>query len=66
MRPGRMEEIMPGVYLDGAHTMREESAPCPCGCVAFGKRKILLFAVSSDKRVQEMAEILLREFARMC
>lgn len=64
--PGRMEEIRDGVYIDGAHNEG--------GILAFassarkiaqqrGGRRILLFAVVSDKEYREMAEILLREFA---
>ena len=61
--PGRMEEIMPGVYLDGAHNEGGIRAFARAAASLSGKRKILLFAVSSDKEYREMAEILLREFA---
>lgn len=61
--PGRMEEIMPGVYLDGAHNEGGIRAFARAASELSGKRKILLFAVSSDKEYREMAEILLREFA---
>lgn len=53
--PGRMEEIQPGVYLDGAHNedgiemllRTAESRECE------GKR-FLLFGVMADKRYEEM------------
>ena len=52
--PGRMEEVAPGVFLEGAHN--------PDGIDAFldtiremtGKKKHLLFAVVSDKQYDEM------------
>ena len=59
---GRMEEILPGVILDGGHnedgiqafleTVRQD------GCK--GKRT-LLFAAVSDKRARQMVELLLEE-----
>lgn len=61
--PGRMEEILPGVFLDGAHnedgieafldTVRED------GCA--GKR-LLLFGVVADKRYEKM----IRRIADSC
>lgn len=65
--PGRMEQIEPDVYLDGAHNeggIRAFSQAA--GRIAAqrrGGRKILLFAVVSDKEYREMAEIVCREFA---
>ena len=57
--PGRMEEIIPGVFLDGAHnedgieaflrTVAED------GCM--GKR-ILLFGVVADKRYGKMIQMI--------
>ena len=57
--PGRMEEILPGIFLDGAHnedgieafldTVRED------GCV--GKR-LLLFGVVADKRYGKMIRMI--------
>ncbi len=57
--PGRMEEALPGVYLDGAHnedgiraflrTVRED------GCT--GKRR-LLFGVVADKRYGQMIQMI--------
>lgn len=61
--PGRMEEIAPGVYLDGAHNEGGIRAFARAASELSGKRKILLFAVVSDKEYEEMADILLREFA---
>lgn len=59
--PGRMEQVRPGIYLDGAHN--------PGGIAAFietaggiskrqGKRPWLLFAAVSDKDYERMAEQL--------
>lgn len=61
--PGRMEEIAPGVYLDGAHNEGGIRAFARAASELSGKQKILLFAVVSDKEYEEMADILLREFA---
>lgn len=56
--PGRMEEILPEVFVDGAHnedgirafldTVRED------GCTADGRRRILLFSVVQDKDYRTM------------
>lgn len=64
---GRMEEILPGVILDGGHnedgiqafleTVRQD------GCK--GKRT-LLFAAVSDKRARQMVELLLKEDLFSC
>lgn len=62
--PGRMEEVLPGVYLDGAHNIG--------GIAAFvkaadrlrektHKRLVLLFAVSADKEYQAMIRLLTEE-----
>lgn len=65
--PGRMEQIEPDVYLDGAHNeggIRAFSQAAGQIAARRGRgRKILLFAVVSDKEYGEMAEILCREFA---
>ena len=61
--PGRMEQILPGVYLDGAHN--------PDGILKFtqtvktmaeaGDKKVkLLFSVVGDKEYDRMAETLCR------
>ena len=57
--PGRMEEIIPGVFLDGAHnedgieaflrTVRED------GCMG---RRLLLFGVVADKRYGKMIQMI--------
>lgn len=59
--PARMEEILPGVYLDGAHNpdgIRRflEAA----GCILQGKRGVLLFSAVNDKDYSEM----IRELAQ--
>lgn len=62
--PGRMEQVLPGVYLDGAHN--------PGGIAAFaqavrdikertGRKAYLLFAVVSDKDYHGMVESLCRD-----
>lgn len=75
--PGRMEQIRENVYLDGAHNeggIREFSKAAreitavryraASGDSAAQKgRRILLFAVVSDKEYEDMAEIVCREFA---
>ena len=57
--PGRLEELLPGVYVDGAHNvggirkLRESIA------ASFAGRPVwLLFAVASDKDYGEMIRIL--------
>lgn len=57
--PGRMEEIIPGVYLDGAHnedgikaflqTVRQDNCK---------GRRFLLFGVVADKKYDKMIELL--------
>lgn len=56
--PGRMEEIAPGVYLDGAHNEGGIRAFARAASQIFGKRKILLFAVASDKEYKMMLRLL--------
>lgn len=58
---GRMEEIRPGIYVDGAHNIDgiraflESCSNMPCD-----GRKIMLFGIVSDKQYQEIVkEILL-------
>lgn len=64
--PGRMEQIAEDIYLDGAHNeggIREfAKAASEIAAQKKGGRKILLFAVVSDKEYGDMAEILCREF----
>lgn len=72
--PGRMEQIRDGVYIDGAHNeggirafaraarqIAAERSKSGQTALAAGRR-ILLFAVVSDKEYREMAAILCREF----
>lgn len=65
--PGRMEQVREQVYLDGAHNeggIREFSkAAREISAAGKGGRRLLLFAVVSDKEYSEMAETLCREFA---
>ena len=56
--PGRMEEIVPGVYLDGAHNEGGIRAFARAAAQLPGRRKILLFAVASDKEYKTMLRIL--------
>ena len=56
--PGRMEEIAPGVYLDGAHNEGGIRAFARAASQIPGKRKILLFAAASDKEYPTMLRLL--------
>lgn len=57
--PGRMEEVFPGIYLDGAHNVdgieaflkTAELVPCK-------GRRMLLFGVVSDKQYETMIEMI--------
>lgn len=56
---GRMEEIEPGIYVDGAHNEPAIRAFCETVTrIYLDKKIILLFAVASDKRYNEMIRIL--------
>jgi len=57
---GRMEEILPEVYLDGAHNADGMQAflETVAGSECHGRR-LLLFSVVRDKRYGEMIELLL-------
>lgn len=56
---GRMEEIEPGIYVDGAHNEPAIRAFCDTVTrIYLDKKIILLFAVASDKRYNEMIRIL--------
>lgn len=61
--PGRMEEIMDGVVIDGAHN--EPSIQAFMNSVRqdgrSGKDRILVFAVAADKDYDAMAKELVRE-----
>lgn len=55
--PGRMEEILPGVYLDGAHN--EDGIEAFLNTVKYnscGGRRFLLFGVLADKRFNAMIQ----------
>lgn len=56
--PGRMEQIASGVYLDGAHNEGGIRAFARAAAQLPGRRKILLFAVASDKEYKTMLCIL--------
>ncbi|MCM1495948.1 MAG: bifunctional folylpolyglutamate synthase/dihydrofolate synthase [Bacteroides sp.] len=56
---GRMEELEPGIYVDGAHNAPAIRAFCDTITrIYLDKKIILLFAVASDKRYNEMIQIL--------
>ncbi len=62
--PGRMEEILPEVYVDGAHNEDGIRAfldtVAQDGCRERGQSRSLLFSVVSDKDYGAMAERILR------
>ncbi len=56
---GRMEEIMPDVYVDGAHNEAAIKSYCETLTMLHGDRsKILVFAAVSDKRYEDMIKEL--------
>lgn len=56
---GRMEELEPGIYVDGAHNEPAIQAFCDTITRMYRDKKIiLLFAVAADKRYNEMIRIL--------
>lgn len=56
---GRMEELEPGIYIDGAHNEPAIRAFCNTVTRLYQDKKIiLLFAVASDKLYNEMIRIL--------
>ncbi len=56
---GRMEEIQPGFFVDGAHNEPAIRAFCETITGIYQDKKIvLLFAVASDKRYNEMIRLL--------
>lgn len=57
--PGRMEEILPGVFLDGAHNPGAVARICET-LEQWEEEKSLLFAVSDDKDYSEMIRMLSR------
>lgn len=55
--PGRMQEIAPNIYIDGAHNEEAIGAFCETLEELFcEKKKSLLFAVSKDKNYEKMIE----------
>ena len=60
--PARMEEVLPGVFLDGAHNphgIREFAKAAKKICQIRGKRAVLLFSAVGDKDHGKMARLLL-------
>ena len=59
--PGRMEEVMPGVILDGAHNLPAiERFVESLGWQQKKGKRIILFSVVDDKDYEEMIELLCR------
>lgn len=57
--PGRMEELEPGIFVDGAHNEPAIWSFCDTITRIYRDKKIiLLFAVARDKRYNEMIRIL--------
>lgn len=57
--PGRMEELEPGIYVDGAHNESAIEAFCKTVSTLYADKKIvLLFAVASDKQYNKMISTL--------
>lgn len=58
---GRMEEIRPGIYVDGAHNIDGiEAFLESCSELECNGRKLLLFGVASDKQYSEIVKMILR------
>ncbi len=58
---GRMEEIRPGIYVDGAHNIDGIDAFLEsCREIECEGKKLLLFGVASDKQYPEIVKMLLR------
>jgi dihydrofolate synthase/folylpolyglutamate synthase len=56
---GRMEQILPGVYIDGAHNVEAITAYVDTVNRLYkGKRRILVFAAVKDKEYSSMIELL--------
>ena len=58
--PGRMEEVVPGVYVDGAHNVSAVEAFAQ-SIADDGKEKTIVFSAVKDKEYEKMAEILCRQ-----
>ena len=56
--PGRMEEILPGVWIDGAHNVGAAEKLAESVGQASDTRKIILFSAVQDKNYEKMAECL--------
>lgn len=58
--PGRMEEVLPGVILDGGHNMEaiREVVDTIGARIAGGQRCIIIYAAVADKKYQEAAGYL--------
>ena len=64
--PARMEEILPGVYVDGAHNLPGVTAFAKSASLLplrEGGRRILLFSAVSDKEFRAMMDVLLQKLA---
>lgn len=57
--PGRMEEVLPGVFLDGAHNEDGIRAFVESAAdISAGRRTVLLFSAVRDKEYRKMAAAL--------
>lgn len=56
--PGRMEEILPGVWIDGAHNVGAVEEFSKSVGHASGTRNVILFSAVQDKNYEKMAECL--------
>lgn len=57
--PGRMEQILPGIYVDGAHNMEAiEALVRTLDTCHKGRNKVLLFSVAEDKNYRDMISFL--------
>jgi len=60
--PGRMEEILPGVFLDGAHNLAGIMALTEAmEKLPYQKEKVLLFSVVKEKEAEQMIQQLCRQ-----
>lgn len=57
---GRMEEVLPGVYVDGAHNISAVEAFADTVEKQGDEKRLLLFSAVSDKAYDEMIECLCR------
>lgn len=61
--PGRMEEVLPGVYLDGAHNAAGIRAFLETAAQLAKQPPILVFAMVADKNYQKALDLLNRGMA---